>query len=104
MEVNKVQESLFILTNRGYLELEGILKIKEEFIRNKMSFDFIIDTAFSSQADFILEGCNHKFIKSNEPFSFKLEEPNKIYKFKAFVDVVTEGEYYNTYRLNFIKY
>jgi len=104
MEVNKVQESLFILTNRGYLELEGILKIKEEFIRNKMNFNFIVDTMFSSQADFILEGCNHKFIKNNEPFSFKLEEPHKIYKFKAFVDVVTEDEYYNTYRLNFIKY
>jgi hypothetical protein len=104
MEISKIQESLFILTNKGYLELEGILKIKEEFIRNKMSFDFIVDTEFSSQADFILEGCNHKFIKNNEPFSFKLEEPNKIYKFKACVDGVTEGEYYNTYRLNFIKY
>ena len=104
MEVNKIQESLFILTNKGYLELEGILKIKEEFIRNKMSFDFIVDTEFSSQADFILEGCNHKFIKNNEPFSFKLEEPDKVYKFKACVDEVTEDEYYNIYRLNFIEY
>ena len=101
MEVNKVQESLFIETNKGYLELNGIINIKGKY---EEGFNLEVKTTLNVQASFILRGCFNSLIDTYQTHYFKFVKEDKTIRFEAEVNNVHESMYYDKFNLKVIEF